>query len=313
MSVSKGIISMKHAQQAEFIERTRCINCSSAHLSELSRGSYRHDPLAGFLTADPWGENPIPFLQTAIWILAKCNDCTQVFQKRILNEEWNERRFSKWMSADAIRLFEEKLGPAFPRKFSSSVKHVSHVLRIEKLTRDIRNQSEAVRLLDFGCGFGDFLEVCNHFGFEASGVDRSSARREVAAVNIMPDLPEDSELKYHAVTLFEVLEHLDHPSAALATLAKYVMQDGLLVLETPDCSGVTDIRSHDDYLKVHPLEHINAFTHDTLKSIAERNGFRLISRGAAHVATDNVGLAKTIAKEVFGRGEYSTQLYFRKT
>jgi|GEM_PF-6433941 len=299
--------------QAEFAERTSCINCGGSHLTELSRGAYRDQPLAGFLAADPWGENPMPFLQNATWSLVRCDDCAQVFQKRILTDAWNERRFSQWMSTDAIRAFEEKLGPAFPREFGAAARHVEHVLRIEKLTRPVRQSGEAVRILDFGCGFGGFLEACAHFGFEASGVDRAPARRDASSVKIMPSLPPAGGPPYHAITLFEVLEHVDAPSDILAALSERLIKGGILVLETPDCAGVTNIKTRDDYLKIHPLEHINAFTHGTLKSIAARNGFTLISRGPALVTENPLRAAKTLARERLGRAESSTQLYFRKT
>jgi hypothetical protein len=57
--------------QAEFIERTTCINCNSSQLAEISRGRYSDQPLAGFLDADPWGESPMPYLQSAEWILVR--------------------------------------------------------------------------------------------------------------------------------------------------------------------------------------------------------------------------------------------------
>ena len=57
------------------------------------------------------------------------------FQRRILNEKWNERRFTHWMNADAIKEFEQRLGPASNRTFQAGVHHVEHILRIEELTR----------------------------------------------------------------------------------------------------------------------------------------------------------------------------------
>jgi 2-polyprenyl-3-methyl-5-hydroxy-6-metoxy-1,4-benzoquinol methylase len=114
------------------------------------------------------------------------------------------------------------------------------------------------------------------------------------------------------VTLFEGLEHLDEPAQVLEQLAALLVRGGILVLETPDCRGVTAIRTRRDYLKVHPLEHINAFTHRTLKSIAERRGFACIGRGAAHVHTDRVRVLRTEAKHLLRRDGRSTELYFRK-
>lgn len=130
-------------------------------------------------------------------------------------------------------------------------------------------------------------------------------------VRIEPSLA-DVAGPFHAVTLFETLEHLDAPAAILKAVHPLLAPGGVLVLETPDCKGAADIRSHRDYLLLHPLEHINAFTHDTLNSIAVRCGFKPNSRPAAHVTADLVRVAKTVAKSVLKRGETSTQLYFRK-
>jgi 2-polyprenyl-3-methyl-5-hydroxy-6-metoxy-1,4-benzoquinol methylase len=300
---------LKNVEQAQFIERDRCINCGSARATEIANGSYADKPLAGFLAADPWGENPLPFLSSATWSLVQCEDCSQMFHRRILDEEWNERRFSQWMNADAIKEFEARLGPPFERNFNGCVRHTEHILRIEGLTRGLRG-SDPVRLLDFGCGFGSFIEACGHFGFDAHGVDRSIGRRSTARAEIHPSL-DKIEGKFHCITLFEVLEHLDHPAETLRALTKFLIPSGILVLETPDCTGLTDIRTKQDYLLAHPLEHINCFTHDTLKSIAERQRFAEIARGPAFVSTEIRRVGKRAIKHLLGQDGKSTQLYFR--
>jgi 2-polyprenyl-3-methyl-5-hydroxy-6-metoxy-1,4-benzoquinol methylase len=300
-------------QQAEFIDRTRCINCQSTKLSEVARGNFADQPLAGFIASDPWGENPAPFLESAYWILSRCEDCGQMFHSHVLNEEWNERRFSKWMSAAAIHEFESRLGPAVVRRFDTAVSHVTHILRIQKLTKTCRSKDDAVRILDFGCGFGDFIEACIHFGFDACGIDRSAGRRADASMPIFSSFAElDQSKKFHTITAFEVMEHLDNPSDVLAQLATFLVDDGILVLETPDCSGVHDIKSLYEFRKIDPLEHINAFTHHTLKSLAERRGFVCIDRGPGYVTADTKRAGKRFARHLLRRDGKSTQLYFRK-
>lgn len=301
---------------AEFRERRRCISCSSDRLNELSRGRFVDEPLAGFIRSDPWGESPLPYLEQAEWVLVQCADCAQVFHRRILTDDWNEIRFSRWMSAEAMVEYERRLAAVSPtatRRFESARQQVAHVLRVEKLTRPLRAPGEPPRVLDFGCGWGTFVAACRHFGFDALGVDRAAPRLENAVVPILASL-EDLAGKppFHAVTLFEVLEHLDEPAEILEQLRTLLGRGGILVLETPDCHGVTGIRSRRDYLKIHPLEHINAFTHETLRSIAERRGFACIGRGAAHVHTDRVRMLRTEARHLLRRDGRSTELYFRK-
>jgi hypothetical protein len=55
----------------------------------------------------------------------------------------------------------------FRRAFDRGRRHVQHLLRLEQLTRSICGTS-APCLLDFGCGFGDFIEMASQFGFEAT-------------------------------------------------------------------------------------------------------------------------------------------------
>lgn len=217
------------------------------------------------------------------------------------------------MSTDAIKKFENWRGLASASKrFDRARSHIEHILRIEKFTRSVRGQ-RPIRLLDFGCGFGDFLSTCEQFGLKAIGVDRATPRIEGAVVKVYSSLNELSATEaFHAITLFEVLEHLDEPATVLAQLAERLMSGGVLILETPDCEGVTDIKTHEDYDKVHPLEHINAFTHETLISIAERHGFRYIKRGAVHVTAERMRVLKREVKHLLRRDGISTQLYFRK-
>jgi 2-polyprenyl-3-methyl-5-hydroxy-6-metoxy-1,4-benzoquinol methylase len=307
-------VAASSVPQAEFFQRTRCINCASSDLSELSRGKFTDKPLSDFLRGDPSGEDIMPYFQQAEWVLAECLHCGQVFHKNILTDEWNEIRFTQWMTANAIREFEARAHRESPFKetFNATVSHVSHVLRIEKLTRKIRKADEATCLLDFGCGFGDFISVCKSFGFDAVGVDRAAPRIEGAAVTVHPSLEPIGPKQFDAITMFEVLEHLDEPSQVLATLYPRLKTRGVLILETPDCEGVKRIHNRRDYLKVHPLEHINAFTHTTLQSIVERQGFKLIRRGPAFVTSEVFRLGKRIVKHAAGLDGKSTQLYFEK-
>ncbi|GGI33767.1 class I SAM-dependent methyltransferase [Bradyrhizobium guangdongense] len=296
--------------QAVFTERTECINCRSTDLTELSSGRYVDEPVQGFLAADPWGEDPLPFLRSATWSLVKCHGCSQVFHRRILNKEWNERRFSRWMSGDAINKFERSQGYTFTRNFRGGLSYIEHALRIELLTRSIRGV-DAVRLLDFGCGFGHFLQSCSLLCFEAIGVDRSMGRRSKAAVEILPSL-DDVTGMFHALTLFEVLEHLDDPRSILEALNLHIVSGGILFITTPDCSGVTTISTERDYRLAHPLEHINCFSHGTLKSIASRAGFDHIEHPLALATAELPRAARTLAKHLLHRDGRATQLYFRK-
>lgn len=217
------------------------------------------------------------------------------------------------MSQDAIEAFEKPFKtPA--NEFRKAAGFTSHVLQIEQLTRVLRG-SEAPRVLDFGCGYGGFLSMCSMYGFEAYGVDRSSAKRDNGSfAKVFAEIEDIAGMApFHALTLFEVLEHLDDPRALMLRLRDLLASGGILVLETPDCSGVRNIETRYDYNKIHPLEHINGFTPETLKRFAARLGFAPIGKPVSCVTCDSKKLVKTVAKRLLGPVmKPTTQLYFRK-
>jgi 2-polyprenyl-3-methyl-5-hydroxy-6-metoxy-1,4-benzoquinol methylase len=128
------------------------------------------------------------------------------------------------MSEEAIRQFEEEHGSNH-----NATRDVQHVLRLKDLG--------VKRLLDFGCGFGQFLEMCHLFGIEAVGVDRSNARRSGAGVQVFAELNE-VEGKFDAITMFEVLEHLDDALLMLRKLrARLRSPNGVVIVPGAYTSG----------------------------------------------------------------------------
>ena len=238
----------------------------------------------------------MPVLEKERWSLVECGQCAQRFHRFILSPQWNEIRFSRWMSEDAIRQFEEQHGSGG----TSATAHVQHVLRLQDLG--------VTRLLDFGCGFGQFLEMCRLFGIDAIGVDRSHARRSGAGVQVFAEL-EDAPGEFDAITLFEVLEHLDDPLAMLKMLRARLKPGGIMVIEVPDTSGTSAISSREDYYRIHPLDHINAFTPESLAAIMARAGFEPIHKQPAFVTTSLKRVVKDIAKARLKAR--STQRYLR--
>jgi SAM-dependent methyltransferase len=307
------------AEQARFVERRNCIACGSSHLRVVASGTYSDEPLKTYLERDPWGVSPIPHLTGCPWALVSCRTCQQLFQKWLLSPEWQEIKFRDWMSESAIREFEERHGVNSPgKRFIKAVQLAKHVLRIEKLTRSIR-QGEAPRVLDFGCGFGEFLTLANQFGFETYGIDRAPDRQLNAKANgvrVSADLDEFKNTiggNLHAASLFQVLEHVDEPLQLLRSIHSILAMDGILIIEVPDSQGVEDIKSESDYYVVHPLEHINCFTPQTLVQIARMAGFEPLTPPVVHISADLRDAAKGEIKRVVQRLlPKTTNQYFRR-
>jgi SAM-dependent methyltransferase len=290
-----------------------CITCSSAELETLSTGRFVDPPLRDFIAGDPYGERPEPYIAGAVWKYVRCRACGTTFHQRVLSPEWTERLFDKWMTAEAIAQFEGR-SQSPDKLFGKGQGNVGHILNAEVLTRQLR-KDKPVRLLDVGCGNGDFLMAAKAFGIEAVGVDRSAARKKMNPFSIYCDLDElnSAQLEpFHVVVLFEVLEHLHDPLSMLKRVRRFITDQGVLIVTTPDCSGVRNITTLHDYRMINPLSHINGFVQETLILVASKAGFTNIPPPTPFVSAEWSRVLKRAARLILSPIlKASTQQYFR--
>jgi SAM-dependent methyltransferase len=93
------------------------------------------------------------------------------------------------------------------------------------------------RLLDVGCGSGEFLALAREHGWTADGIEISPqgaalARRRGLAVHDTPgDLPGDH---FDAVTLWNVVDFFLSPVEQMRTIHRVVAPGGLVFVRTPN-------------------------------------------------------------------------------
>lgn len=147
----------------------------------------------------------------------------------------------------------------------------------------------SVRVLDAGCGAGEFLAFLGRVGFTVAGVDLSAeaaerARRrcpeaEVRIGSIEEPLP-FCHGAFDAIWCTEVLEHLFDVHGALAELNRVLRPEGVLVLTTPYHAFLKNVliaRLNFDRHFNPEGSHIRFFTHGTLARVLERAGFTPLS------------------------------------
>jgi SAM-dependent methyltransferase len=100
-------------------------------------------------------------------------------------------------------------------------------------------------LLDVGCGDGLFLEVARGAGWNGDGIEFSpeGARRAAARLGrpvAVGNLAASSLLQgpYDVVTLWHVLEHLEHPARMLEAVHRRLRRGGLLAVAVPNLSNL---------------------------------------------------------------------------
>lgn len=137
------------------------------------------------------------------------------------------------------------------------------------------------RLLDIGCGTGEFLDEARRQGWEVCGVEVSvyaveQARRRGLDVmhGSIDDFPLATEA-YDCVTLWDAIEHVRDPLGVLRAAGQALRPGGILALSTGDvtslCARLTGPRWHLFNLP----EHLYFFSPAALGRLLARAGCRM--------------------------------------
>lgn len=96
-----------------------------------------------------------------------------------------------------------------------------------------------MKLLDYGCGPGDLLVLCQREGIDAYGVDdfpRSVELAKQRGLNVVlgsySDMPFEKN-SFDMIFLQSVLEHISNPLEAVVKITQYLNAGGILVLSCP--------------------------------------------------------------------------------
>jgi SAM-dependent methyltransferase len=149
--------------------------------------------------------------------------------------------------------------------------------RLRRITRRFLTTGQA-RVLDIGCGFGEFLEPVDsswlRFGVEVSPFAAESAAR-LAGVQVAVGSADALPLNgpFDLVTLWDVLEHLPGAGRCLREIRRILAPDGLLVFSTPDfSSSLARLMGRSWYLLAPPT-HLKFFSRQGLRCLLKANGF----------------------------------------
>ena len=95
------------------------------------------------------------------------------------------------------------------------------------------------RLLDVGCGRGEYLKAFKHLGFEVMGVDNAPSTKRMAeglqveVVDIEQQLLPFPTESFDFVYSKSVIEHLHRPDNMLAECFRVLRSGGVAVIMTP--------------------------------------------------------------------------------
>ena len=133
-------------------------------------------------------------------------------------------------------------------------------------------------LLDVGAYIGVFVELANAGGWQAMGVEpstwaaRNAQERGVPVICGTQDSPELAGRQFDVVTMWDVIEHVDDPSAEMAKAFDLLVPGGWLIVHTMDVSSPLAKMMGARWPWYMDM-HIHYFSQQTMKQMLIKNGF----------------------------------------
>jgi acetyltransferase-like isoleucine patch superfamily enzyme/SAM-dependent methyltransferase len=170
--------------------------------------------------------------------------------------------------------FEERMRA----DFSAKIRIVARYLATPKKTG-----RDALRLLDVGCGKGDFVDELSRCGFLAEGIDLSAnavaegSAHGIAGLNA-GHLHQQSDWadRFDAVTAWATIEHVPDPLLFLDSIRTALKPDGLLFLDTGLIGDVVDRCAPGLVQWYDAPQHLFVFSRRGIEEMLEKAGFTLL-------------------------------------
>jgi len=132
------------------------------------------------------------------------------------------------------------------------------------------------RLLDYGCGDGDFLQRASRMGWLSVGYEsafspvRSGAGYEV----VTTPAALAARAPFDAITAWHVLEHLPEPFETLRELADMLNPDGIIIFAVPDAGSVQASTFGARWMHLDVPRHLFHFSRPSLEKALELAALR---------------------------------------
>ena len=187
-------------------------------------------------------------------------------RRRLANDYRNFRYGTRDTPSSVLGIFIASLMPNIKAGTDAAMRHLPKA-------------KTGSRLLDLGCGNGEFLLRARSAGWDVVGVDFDAkavdfARRQNLDVRLGGvDALDSSVEQFDAITLCHVIEHVHDPVDVLCACYKLLKPGGFLWLETPNITSEGYRLFGTDWLALDPPRHLVLFNQKSMEQALKSAGF----------------------------------------
>jgi len=226
--------------------------------------------------------------------LVKCSGCNLVF----LNPRPPEEEMANYYPP-AYFGTEKTLSDPEPLRETAYEKN-----KMDKILKSCLLPQKG-RILDVGCGKGEFLANMREKGWEDYGVEAAGIAavyaQEKMGVNVLNrklDEANFADKYFDVVTFWHALEHFHNPSAVLVEVNRILKPGGHLLISLPNFRSLQARIMKSDWYHLDIPRHIFHFTPQTITQLLAKTGFQVLSIDFVSPAHNQDGIALSFLKKL---------------
>lgn len=145
-------------------------------------------------------------------------------------------------------------------------------------------QKEKGKILDIGCGTGDFLSTMKDAGWETLGLEPDDGARSQAQKNHGLEVQEQDHLfelpksNFDVVSMWHVLEHVHRLHPYLDQINQVLQPDGRLIIAVPNYQS-KDADIYQEHWAAYDVpRHLYHFSPKSMEMLLQSHGFELVQK-----------------------------------
>jgi 2-polyprenyl-3-methyl-5-hydroxy-6-metoxy-1,4-benzoquinol methylase len=164
------------------------------------------------------------------FMLCKCSDCQLVFT----NPRPSQDKIEPYYNFPEYYSHEDKT-----RNLTQWIYQKVRTYNISKKVNYLKTFKKNGKLLDYGCGTGEFLKKAKKQGWKIAGVEPNEKARSQANLKLKNKIKSSidevkKDYEFDIITLYHVLEHVHDLRKTIKKIITHLKTDGYLIIAVPN-------------------------------------------------------------------------------
>lgn len=211
------------------------------------------------------------FISEEKFRLVRCKECGLIY----INPRPIKKEISNYYSYDYYS--------SGGNNFKTSIEKMLSYYFLSRQKKMIHQFKKEGKILDIGCGSGNFLSSFSSKEWESYGVEPNPVGYDLSKEKMKNNIfnKELSDCKFpdnyfDVITMWHVLEHIYDPNEELQEINRILKDDGILILSIPNIKSLGFRIAGKHWFHLDAPRHLCHFDPATISEILRKNGFEIL-------------------------------------